>query len=337
MCRSISGRIRKIQKDTEEGARGALKRLNRQLNRLPTYAFDNHQSYTVAERVGSVAYNGARFASLGLLGGSVGQFITDILTGVLATRNQPARVPPPTAPLVDFPDATLPVPDVPVELVVDPTVVAAAAGPQASSQATSVAMSVAASVADSVAPSASIRLASSSLQLSNIVDAVPFDADLMGPAQMELSAMDVPDPALLAAMGLFPSQPRSLVPGIAPESSLLDAFRAAAAAEASADVVAGPGAESAPTVLDYLTSMAEPVARVPAIVTTAAAWAVFLGVSSNVRYQLVCGVEQWLEQGPFSGRPKALGAVMTVLRLGNNVLGGFQYVQIAEFVRATMR
>lgn len=69
------------------------------------------------------------------------------------------------------------------------------------------------------------------------------------------------------------------------------------------------------------------------VLAAACVWAVFLAVSANVRYQLLCGVEQWLEGTPLAKRPAVMALATGALRLANNLLGCVQFFQIAALIR----
>jgi len=327
MRRTVSGRLYKMKK---RGARRAndLKSLWKSVDRLPTYALDNRKDYTTAQRAGSVALQSARFATLGLLGGSVGQVVTDLVSSALAAAGQS----PSTAPgALRGIDARL----------------AEAALAEAATL-TSLGAGLASAVVDSVGAAADpqIGIGSSSLALSDYVLAEAESALSTGLTDVNAlgapggAALDIADLAITRVLGIGRPDADLLLPltqGQPPTidaGTLADAIVAVEAALEQADLVFG--IELDPTVLEYFASIAEPVARVPAFVVTAAAWALFLGVSTNLRYQLVCGVEQWLEGTPLADNRATLGATMTAVRLGNNVLGGVQFVQIAEFMRATL-
>ncbi|KAL1557665.1 retention in endoplasmic reticulum protein 1 [Salvia divinorum] len=70
---------------------------------------------------------------------------------------------------------------------------------------------------------------------------------------------------------------------------------------------------------------------VPPLIKSAALWGVFLAGSSNIRYQLINGLEHFVEALPPAKRFPLLAMAFTVgLRFGNNVYGGMQFVDWAK-------
>eukprot|EP00899_Mesostigma_viride_P002372 jgi/Mesvir1/12135/Mv00389-RA.1 len=70
----------------------------------------------------------------------------------------------------------------------------------------------------------------------------------------------------------------------------------------------------------------------PPVLKTAGVWALFMGVSSNLRYQTLNGLERVLENS-FIGRrfpPLSYGGTI-VLRFANNVIGGEQFIDMARY------
>jgi hypothetical protein len=58
---------------------------------------------------------------------------------------------------------------------------------------------------------------------------------------------------------------------------------------------------------------------------------VFLGVSSNTRYQIINGLEHLVEVSPIAKRVPAASLVFTVgVRFANNVYGGMQFADWAR-------
>uniref|UniRef100_M8C676 Uncharacterized protein n=1 Tax=Aegilops tauschii TaxID=37682 RepID=M8C676_AEGTA len=58
---------------------------------------------------------------------------------------------------------------------------------------------------------------------------------------------------------------------------------------------------------------------------------VFLGVSSNTRYQVINGLERLVEASPLGKRVPAASLAFTVsVRFANNVYGGMQFVDWAR-------
>lgn len=67
------------------------------------------------------------------------------------------------------------------------------------------------------------------------------------------------------------------------------------------------------------------------VLTTSAAYGLFLGVSAGTRYQLVNGVEQHIFPRVFSSAPKAESVATFLLRWGNTFWGSQQWVMFAKF------
>ncbi|XP_002974449.2 protein RETICULATA-RELATED 1, chloroplastic [Selaginella moellendorffii] len=70
---------------------------------------------------------------------------------------------------------------------------------------------------------------------------------------------------------------------------------------------------------------------VPPLVKSALLWAVFMGVSSNTRYQVINGLERVVEASPVAKRVPLVAMAFTVgVRFANNVYGGMQFVDWAR-------
>ncbi|KAM0821160.1 hypothetical protein ACQ4PT_044480 [Festuca glaucescens] len=70
---------------------------------------------------------------------------------------------------------------------------------------------------------------------------------------------------------------------------------------------------------------------VPPLLKTSALWGVFLGVSSNTRYQVINALERLVEASPLGKRVPAASLAFTVgVRFANNVYGGMQFVDWAR-------
>ncbi|GJD08563.1 protein reticulata-related 4, chloroplastic [Galdieria sulphuraria] len=67
------------------------------------------------------------------------------------------------------------------------------------------------------------------------------------------------------------------------------------------------------------------------VLTTSAAYGLFLGVSAGTRYQLVNGIEQHIFPRIFSSTPKAESIATFLLRWGNTFWGSQQWVMFAKF------
>jgi hypothetical protein len=70
-----------------------------------------------------------------------------------------------------------------------------------------------------------------------------------------------------------------------------------------------------------------PQNKTPNVVLNAATWATHMGISSNLRYQLIAGIDMAVEPRMSPGLFKLL---TTALRMGNNVLGGISFVTLAK-------
>ncbi|KAK6912434.1 Protein RETICULATA-related [Dillenia turbinata] len=70
---------------------------------------------------------------------------------------------------------------------------------------------------------------------------------------------------------------------------------------------------------------------VPPLMKTAALWGVFLGVSSNTRYQIINGLERLVEASPMAKQVPPVAMAFTVgVRFANNIYGGMQFVDWAK-------
>ncbi|CAN8067079.1 unnamed protein product [Agarophyton chilense] len=76
----------------------------------------------------------------------------------------------------------------------------------------------------------------------------------------------------------------------------------------------------------------KPERPMPAVIPNSAAWGVFMGVSSNTRFQLVEGLELGIAK-LFAGKAKAIvtGSIIA-LRFANNYWGGVQFVQFFRYL-----
>ncbi|XP_052173882.1 protein RETICULATA-RELATED 1, chloroplastic [Diospyros lotus] len=71
---------------------------------------------------------------------------------------------------------------------------------------------------------------------------------------------------------------------------------------------------------------------VPPLVKSAALWGVFLGVSSNTRYQIINGLERLVEASPLAKQSPPVAMAFTVgVRFANNIYGGMQFVDWAKW------
>ncbi|CAL0324186.1 unnamed protein product [Lupinus luteus] len=70
---------------------------------------------------------------------------------------------------------------------------------------------------------------------------------------------------------------------------------------------------------------------VPPLLQSAALWGFFLAVSSNVRYQVINGLERIVETSPVSKKVPLVAMAFTVgVRFGNNIYGGMQFLDWAK-------
>lgn len=71
---------------------------------------------------------------------------------------------------------------------------------------------------------------------------------------------------------------------------------------------------------------------VPPLIKSAALWGVFLGFSSNTRYQIINGLERLVEASPMAKQVPPVALAFTVgVRFANNVYGGMQFVDWARW------
>jgi hypothetical protein len=70
---------------------------------------------------------------------------------------------------------------------------------------------------------------------------------------------------------------------------------------------------------------------IPPLFESAALWGVFLGLSSNARYQIINGLERVVEGSTAAKRIPVVAMAFTVgVRFANNVYGGMQFVDWAK-------
>ncbi|XP_043697441.1 protein RETICULATA, chloroplastic-like [Telopea speciosissima] len=71
---------------------------------------------------------------------------------------------------------------------------------------------------------------------------------------------------------------------------------------------------------------------VPPLLKSAALWGVFLGVSSNTRYQILNGLEHLVEVSPLAKKVPPVAMAFTIgVRFANNVYGGMQFIDWARW------
>ena len=64
---------------------------------------------------------------------------------------------------------------------------------------------------------------------------------------------------------------------------------------------------------------------------TALTWGLFMGVSSNLRYQAVFGAERAVDKALAGRLPQLAYVTSLVIRFGNNIVGGEQFVDLARW------
>jgi hypothetical protein len=69
---------------------------------------------------------------------------------------------------------------------------------------------------------------------------------------------------------------------------------------------------------------------VPPLVGTALVWGLFMGVSSNLRYQTVFGLERLVDATVARRVPQIAYATTVAIRFVNNVIGGEQFIDLAR-------
>ncbi|KAJ0020269.1 hypothetical protein Pint_32001 [Pistacia integerrima] len=71
---------------------------------------------------------------------------------------------------------------------------------------------------------------------------------------------------------------------------------------------------------------------VPPLLQSAALWGVFLAVSSNIRYQIINGLESVVEKSALAEQVPPVAKAFTVgVRFANNIYGGMQFVDWAKW------
>ena len=70
---------------------------------------------------------------------------------------------------------------------------------------------------------------------------------------------------------------------------------------------------------------------IPPLGMTALTWGLFMGVSSNLRYQAVFGLERVADKALAAQLPRITYITSTILRFGNNIIGGEQFVDLARW------
>ena len=70
---------------------------------------------------------------------------------------------------------------------------------------------------------------------------------------------------------------------------------------------------------------------IPPLGMTALTWGLFMGVSSNLRYQAVFGAERAVDKALAGRLPQLAYVTSLMLRFGNNIVGGEQFVDLARW------
>ena len=69
----------------------------------------------------------------------------------------------------------------------------------------------------------------------------------------------------------------------------------------------------------------------PPLGMTALTWGLFMGVSSNLRYQAVFCAERAVDKALAGRLPQLAYVTSLVLRFANNIVGGEQFVDLARW------
>lgn len=70
---------------------------------------------------------------------------------------------------------------------------------------------------------------------------------------------------------------------------------------------------------------------VPPLVKTALVWGFFMGVSSNLRYQTVFGLERLVDLTVAKKVPQIAYGTTIAIRFTNNIVGGENFIDIARW------
>ena len=71
--------------------------------------------------------------------------------------------------------------------------------------------------------------------------------------------------------------------------------------------------------------------KIPSVTQTALVWGLFMGTSSNVRYQTVFGLERAVDLTIAKKIPQAAYVATIVMRFINNIIGGEQFIDMARW------
>lgn len=70
---------------------------------------------------------------------------------------------------------------------------------------------------------------------------------------------------------------------------------------------------------------------VPPVLETGLVWGAFMALSANTRYQIVAGLERVVDETIARKVPGIAYLTTTVIRFGNNVIGGEQFIDMARW------
>lgn len=71
--------------------------------------------------------------------------------------------------------------------------------------------------------------------------------------------------------------------------------------------------------------------KIPSVTQTALVWGLFMGTSSNVRYQAVFGIERAVDLTIAKKVPQAAYVATIVVRFINNIIGGENFIDMARW------
>ena len=70
---------------------------------------------------------------------------------------------------------------------------------------------------------------------------------------------------------------------------------------------------------------------IPPLVMTSLTWGLFMGVSSNIRYQIVFGLERAVDVTIAKAVPPVAYGTSLAIRFANNVIGGENFIDMARW------
>ena len=71
--------------------------------------------------------------------------------------------------------------------------------------------------------------------------------------------------------------------------------------------------------------------EIPPVLETGLVWGLFMAVSANTRYQIVAGLERVVDETIARRIPGVAYLTTTVIRFGNNIIGGEQFIDMARW------